>query len=407
MSRMSGDSATQASSGQAAKFRWRMLALLSVAELFGMAAWFAASAVSPQLADLWSLSASESGWLSTAVQIGFVAGSAVAALLNLPDILPSRWYFAGSSLLAAAANAGLVVADDYTAALLLRAVTGVCLAGVYPPAMKMISTWFERSRGLAIGTIIGALTVGKATPYLIHAIPGVSWQTIVLASSIGSTVAALLVAIGYYDGPVAFARRPFSWALAASVIRVREYRLVLGGYCGHMLELYAYWIWIPAFLAASAARQGVSNSAVWILAFSVIAIGAIGCVWGGAIADRIGHARLVVFALAISGSCALLTPLVFGRSLLLLAPVVLVWGMTVIADSAQFSTLVTRSVPAHAVGTALTLQTSIGFLLTTLSIQTVPPVVELVGWRYAFPVLAIGPALGIWSMMILKRVHEA
>ncbi len=393
---------THTAAAKPATSRWRILALLSIAELFGMAAWFAASAVAPQLAELWDLSASESGWLSTAVQLGFVAGTALAALFNLPDILPSRWYFAGSSLLAAGANAALVLAADYPTALVLRALTGICLAGVYPPAMKMISTWFERNRGLAIGTLIGALTVGKATPYLIHAIQGVAWQTIVLAASVGSLIASLLVALGYYDGPVSFSRRPFSWALAGSVLRVREYRLVLGGYCGHMLELYAYWIWIPAFLAASVARQGSSDSAVWLLAFAVIAVGAVGCVWGGAVADRIGHARLVIFALAVSGMCALLTPLVFGRSMLLLAPVVLVWGMAVIADSAQFSALVTRAVPAHTVGTALTLQTSIGFLITTLSIQTVPAVVEFVGWRYAFPMLAIGPALGIWAMTKLN-----
>ncbi|MGI9078998.1 MAG: MFS transporter [Gemmatimonadaceae bacterium] len=393
---------TYTGSDKLARSRWQMLAILGTAELFGMAAWFSASAVAPQLAELWGLSASESGWLSTAVQLGFVAGTALAALLNLPDILPSRWYFAGSSLLAAGTNAALVAVTDYPAALVLRALTGVCLAGVYPPAMKMISTWFERSRGLAIGTLIGALTVGKAMPYLIHAVPGVSWQAIVLAASVGSLLAAVLVALCYYDGPVSFPRRPFSWALAGSVLRVREYRLVLGGYCGHMLELYACWVWIPAFLAASAARQNASDSAVWVLAFAVIAVGAIGCVWGGVVADRIGHARLVILALAASGSCALLTPLVFGRSMFLLAPVVLVWGMTVIADSAQFSTLVTRAVPPHAVGTALTLQTSVGFLLTTLSIQIVPPVVELVGWRYAFPALAIGPALGIWAMTRLS-----
>ncbi len=371
-----------------------------------MAAWFAGSAVAPQLSELWGLSASQSGWLSTAVQLGFVVGTALAALFNLPDILPSRWYFAGSSLLAAVANAALVLAPDYPTALAMRALTGVCLAGVYPPAMKMISTWFERNRGLAIGTLIGALTVGKAMPYLIHAIQGIAWQTIVLAASVGSLIAALLVALSYYDGPVAFARRPFSWALAGSVLQVREYRLVLGGYCGHMLELYAYWIWIPAFLTASVARQGASDSAVWLLSFAVIAVGAIGCIWGGAVADRIGHARLVILTLAISGACALLTPLVFGRPMLLLAPVVLVWGMAVIADSAQFSALVTRAVPAHAVGTALTLQTSIGFLLTIVSIQIVPPVVAFVGWRYAFPMLAIGPALGIWAMTKLGGKGE-
>lgn len=144
--------------------RWRMLWVLSVAELLGMATWFAGSAVSAQLANLWRLSDSEAGWLSTAVQLGFVGGTALAAMLNLADILPSRWFFAGSSLLAACANAALVVAPDYSTALICRTVTGVCLAGVYPPAMKMIATWFERDRGFAIGTLIGALTVGKAMP---------------------------------------------------------------------------------------------------------------------------------------------------------------------------------------------------------------------------------------------------
>ena len=383
--------------------QWRMLVIVSVAELLGMSLWLAAGAVAPELAERWSLGPSATGWLSTSVQLGFVAGTAMAALLNLADTLPSRRYFAAAAVVGAAANAALVIAPSYVVALVLRCLTGACLAGVYPPAMKMISTWFQSRRGLAIGTVVGALTAGKAMPYLIHAIPGIGVESVLLSASVAAVGAALLVLLAYHDGPFPFPRRPFSWSLARSVLGSREYRLVLGGYGGHMLELYSYWVWIPVFITASVAGMGVSASAASMLAFAAIAIGAIGCIWGGAIADRIGYGRFVMLAMALSGACALMTPLVFGRSLPLLTILVLIWGIAVIADSAQFSTLVTQVVPAHAVGTALTLQTSIGFLLTTISIQLVPPVVELVGWRYAFPMLALGPILGIAAIRRLQR----
>lgn len=386
--------------------QWRMLALLALAELLGMSLWFAGSAVAPQLTEQWALSASQGGWLSTSVQLGFVAGTALAALLNLADTIPSRIYFPVAAVGGAAVNAALIAAPDFATAILLRFVTGACLAGVYPPAMKMISTWFQHRRGVAIGTIVGALTAGKAMPYLVHAFPDAGLTRVILSASGAALVAALLVAVGYRDGPYPFPRRPFSWSLAGSVLRVREYRLVLGGYCGHMFELYSYWVWIPAFLAASVVGQRTSDSMVSLLAFAAIGVGAIGCVWGGAIADRVGYARLVIQAMAISGACAVLTPLVFEASVPMVTALVLIWGTAVIADSAQFSTLVTRAVPAHAVGTALTLQTSVGFLLTTVSIQLVPPVVEVVGWRYAFPLLALGPGLGIVAIRRLGRAER-
>ena len=382
--------------------QWRMLAILSVAELFGMSLWFAGSAVAPRLAEQWSLTPTETAWLSTSVQIGFVAGTAVAALLNLADTLSSRVYFATAAVFGAIANAGLLISPGIRTALLLRFLTGACLAGVYPPAMKMIATWFQARRGLAIGTVVGALTAGKAMPYLVQAVPGIGVAPVILSASAGALIAAVVVMAAYRDGPFPFPRRAFSWSLARTVLRTRDYRLVLGGYAGHMFELYSYWVWIPLFLAASVADQSVSPSVVSLLSFAAIAVGAIGCIWGGAIADRVGYARFVSAAMAASGACALLTPLVFGRSLPLLTVLVLVWGVTVIADSAQFSTLVTRVVPAHAVGTALTLQTSIGFLLTTISIQLIPPVVDIVGWRYAFPLLALGPILGIITIRRLR-----
>lgn len=393
--------------------RWRILGLLAAAELLGMSLWFAASAVSPQLAHRWSLSNSEAAWLTTIVQLGFVFGTGAAALLNLADVLPSRRYFAVAAIAGAAANAGLLVTDRYATALLWRFLTGFSLAGVYPPAMKMASTWFRSRRGLAIGTVVGALTVGKATPYLVHAIPNAGPSAVILAATACALVAAGLVGGFYRDGPYPFPPRPFSWGLVRTVVEGREWRLATGGYLGHMFELYSFWTWIPAFITASVAASGVAtpdaNATISLISFGTIAVGGLGCVWGGLSADRRGRERLVMLAMALSGSCAVLIPLAFGRSLWLLTPLAWAWGFFVIADSAQFSALVTEAVPPHAVGTALTVQTSLGFLLTMVSIQLIPPLVSVVGWRWVFPVLAIGPLLGIAAIRRLvdfKRTRK-
>ena len=390
-----------------------MLALLAIAELLAMSLWFAGNAVAPMLRESWQLSGSQVAWLTTVVQIGFVGGTALSALLNLADVLPAQLLFGASAVLGALANAALIRSGSFDVALVTRFATGFFLAGVYPPAMKMAATWFRARRGLAIGTVVGALTVGKAVPYLVHAIPGAGVDSVVLSASGGALLAALLMTTLYRDGPYPFPSRPFAWGLVAEVFRQRRWRLATGGYLGHMGELYSFWTWIPAFVAASiAAQAGASGvvpphaaSTASLLAFGIIAVGGAGCVWGGLSADRIGRERLVTIAMAASGACALLVGLTFGRSLWLLAPVALVWGFFVIADSAQFSVLVTESVPPHSVGTALTVQTSLGFLLTTVTIQIVPPLVARVGWAWAFPILALGPAFGIWSIGRLRALE--
>lgn len=389
-----------------------MLALIALAELLGMAVWFAATAVAPELRERWGLSPAQSGWLTSVVQLGFVAGTLGAAALNIADLFPSRSYFAVCAVLAAGANGALLVGGGYGPALVLRFLTGFFLAGVYPPAMKMASTWFRSGRGLAIGTVVGALTAGKALPYLIDAIGGVRMAPVVLGTSAAALAAAALVAVGYRDGPFAFPRRPFSWRLAGEVARLRDLRLVTAGYLGHMWELYCFWAWIAAFLAASAAARAAAGhpvpaaGTVTLLAFLVIACGGIACVVGGGIADRVGRERLVMGALAVSGGCALVVGFAFGKSFWLLVPIAAVWGMSVIADSAQFSALVTELAPPHAVGTALTLQTSLGFLLTTVTIQMVPHMVGWVGWQWAFPALALGPLAGIAAIGRLARLRR-
>ena len=394
--------------------RWRLLGLLAIAELLGMALWFAGSASAPQLSAMWSLSSAEVAWLTNAVQLGFVVGTAVSALLNLADVIPARRLFASAAVLGAIANLPLAFTDSYGVALLSRFAAGACLAGVYPPAMKMAATWFRARRGLAVGTIVGALTVGKAVPYLAQAVPGATVVHIAVGASACALIAAALVFVGYRDGPYAFPSRPFSWSLVGDVLRGRRYRLALGGYLGHMAELYSFWTWIAAFFAASELVRvtgpdtvAAPGWAVGVISFGVIAVGGIGCIWGGLVADRIGRGQLVIRAMAVSGACALLMGLAFGRSWWLLAPIALAWGFFVIADSAQFSVLVTESVPADAVGTALTLQVSLGFLLTTITIQLVPYVARGIGWAWAFPMLAIGPLLGITSIRALQgATHE-
>jgi MFS family permease len=386
-----------------------MLLLLATAELLGMALWFAGSAVAPQYRALWGLTASEAGWLTTAVNLGFVAGTAASALLNLADVVPGPRLFALAAAAGAAANALVLAAHGLPAALLWRFLTGVCLAGVYPPAMKMVATWFRARRGLAVGTVVGALTVGKALPYLVHALPGAGIRPVTLAASAGALLAAALVGVGYREGPYPFPARPFAWGLVGRIVAERRWRLATGGYLGHMWELYAAWTWLPAFIAASMAARDPgagarADSAASALAFAALAVGGLGCVWGGLAADRRGRTWLVTVAMALSGASALGIGLAFGASLWVVAPLALVWGFFVIADSAQFSVLVTESVPAHAVGTALTLQTSLGFLLTSVTIQLVPHLAGALGWRWAFPVLALGPALGIASIRRLVAV---
>src|SRR5688572_1394582 len=388
--------------------RWRALTLLAAAELLGMALWFSGSAVVPALSREWNLSSSQVSWLAIAVQLGFVAGTLLSATLNLADIVTTRHLFAVSALLGALTNAffGLYVHQLETA-ILLRFLTGVALAGVYPPGMKLMATWFRERRGMALGFLVGALTMGKATPYLVNALGSSNWRVNVLFVSLLAVIGGLIVLLFVSDGPHALPPATFDLTQIVKVFKNRGVRLASFGYFGHMWELYAMWVWIPVMIRASVTAQGGNPIFAEVGSFLVIGAGAIGCVVAGLIADRVGRTVVTSWAMAISGSCCLLVGFLYGGSpwpLLLLA---VIWGASVVADSAQFSSCVTELGDPQYIGTALTFQMCVGFLLTTISIELLPKVVDVITWRYAFMILAPGPFLGVLAMLRLRQLPEA
>lgn len=393
---------------QAPTRRWRILTLLSLAELLGMSLWFSGAAVVPALKVEWHLSDSTAGWLTIAVQLGFVVGTLLSATLNLPDIINVRYLFAVSAVAGALANAMFgFYARGATVAIGLRFLTGMFLAGVYPPGMKIIATWFRQSRGLALGVLIGALTLGKASPYLINSIGPSDWRANVMYVSVLAVLGGLIVLFFVEDGPYALPAARFDVSQVMKVFANRGVRLASFGYFGHMWELYAMWTWLPVMMRASLAVRGASASLAENAAFMVIGCGAIGCVVAGLIADRIGRTIVTSWAMGISGSCCLLIGFQFGGDPSLLLLIAAIWGATIVADSAQFSTCVTELGDPQYLGTALTIQTCVGFLLTSISIDLIPYVVDLVGWRYAFMILAPGPMLGVLAMMRLRSLPEA
>jgi MFS family permease len=370
-----------------------------------MSLWFSGSAVVPALSREWQLSSSQISWIANAVQLGFVAGTLISATLNLPDIISTRHLFAVSAFLGATINGvfSLYVHDPSTA-IALRFLTGVCLAGVYPPGMKIMATWFRERRGLALGVLVGALTMGKATPYLVNALGSSNWRSKVLFVSALAAIGGLIVLFFVEDGPHALPPAKFDASQIVRVFSNRGVRLASFGYFGHMWELYGMWIWIPVMIRDSIALQHGDPKLAEAGSFLVIAAGAIGCVVAGLIADRVGRTLVTSWAMAISGSCCLIIGLLYGGSPLWLLLVAVIWGASVVADSAQFSSCVTELGDPQYIGTALTIQMCIGFLLTTISIELVP---KFGSWRYAFMILAPGPLFGVISMLRLRRLPEA
>lgn len=382
----------------------RQLLLIAAAQILAMATWFAASAVAPALRDEWALGRVEATLLTSAVQLGFVLGALTFAATNLPDRVSAPPLMAGGALVAAATTAPLALVDaGFAGAVVLRLATGVSLALVYPVGMKLAISWFERGRGLAVGVIVGALTVGSTMPLLVAGVLGDAWRAALLVSSV-LAVGAALVLRGVRPGPLASAATGLQPRVALQVLRERASRLAVIGYLGHMWELYALWVWLPAFVTASLRERGDDPSAiqVGVLCFAGLGVcGLLGCLGGGWVGDRVGRARTAAVAMLVSGGCCILASLTFGAPLLVTAPLVLVWGAAVIADSALFSACLGSVVAPHHVGTALTLQTALGFLLTIGTIQLLPVVEAWAGWPLAIALLGLGPLAAAPAMLRL------
>ena len=379
----------------------RALALLAAALVLSMTTWFSATAVVPQLRAEWDLGNTAAAWLTIAVQVGFVAGALAGSALSVADVFPPRFVILAGALGAAAANLVLVAADGPEVGIAARVATGFFLAGVYPPALKLASTWFRRGRGTALGIVVGALTLGSAVPHLVNGLGGLDWQLVVWVTSALTAAGGVLVFFGVPEGPYSFPSARFDPRQAGLVLRNRGVRLASLGYFGHMWELYAMWAWFLVFFAAVA----TDGKAAAYATFAVIGAGAVGCWVGGVLGDRWGRPETTAAMMAVSAACALAIGLVAEASAALALVLGLVWGFSVVGDSAQFSTLVTELAEQAYVGTALGFQMAVGFALTVPTIWLLPFLEDEVGWRWAFVFLVPGPVLGILAMLRLRRLR--
>jgi MFS family permease len=371
-----------------------------------MTTWFSATAITPELIQLWRLSAGQVSWLTNAVQLGFVTGALLASFVSLPDLVPLRKLMGVSALLAASANLCLLWVPSTAWLLVARFVTGVALAGIYPPALKLISTWFVRGRGTALGLVIAALTLGSALPHLVRFLTDrVNWQAVVVAASVCTLAGAGLMVFFAAEGPFPFSRAVFNPRYVGVVLRNRPLVLANLGYFGHMWELYAMWGWFLAFARAASPHLGlVGAKTASLVTFIVIASGIVGSVLGGVLADRTSRTFAAGLMMTLSGLCAIAIGVVFDGPLWLFLSIAVLWGITVIGDSAQFSVMATELSDPSYVGTALALQLGLGFALTLVSIRFTSVLAAHIGWQWSFLPLAAGPAVGVIAMLLLHRV---
>ena len=391
--------------------RWLNLMLVSTATLLVLTVWFSTNAIAPALEDVRGYSSSDIAWLTIGVQVGFVIGTVIISLTNLADIMNTRMLFALSATLAGASNVALVFAPDgLAAALAARILTGIFLGGVYPPGMKIISGWFRSGRGIAIGGMIAALTLGSGSPHLLRSVFIAQWELTLYISSALAVLGGAMVYFRAGDGPYDVPASSFNPQYMLSTLTNRATRLVLFGYLGHMWELYAMWAWIATFLASVYGAKpliGGSVDLASLLAFLVFIAGALGSIGAGFLAERYGRTAVTSWAMAISGGAALFIGFLPEGWTVFIAIVALVWGASVVADSAQFSTALTELSEEAYRGTTLTFQTGIGFLLTIVTIKLVPLIADSAGWGLAFALLSLGPVAGIYAMVRLRALPES
>jgi MFS family permease len=385
---------------------WFALSIISICLVGAMSTWFSGTVILPELTLRSGLGESEMVWLTNAVQLGFVIGAIVLAFFNLSDSMPLILLIAFSCTLAAIANLLLIWTDTPLSIIAVRLLTGVALSGVYPSVVKLIATWFQKSRGVAMGVIIGALTLGSAAPHFFRAMtPDTDWLIVIWVSSLMTFLAGMILVFFVSEGPFYFARTRFKPSQIIQVLNNKPLALVNIGYLGHMWELYAMWAWILTF------AHFLLNDFDWVpfgapeyFSFFIVSIGAIGCVIAGYLSDIYGRCYITAALMLVSGSCAFSIGFLVNTSPFLFGLIALLWGLTIIADSGQFSAAVTELSEPNLVGTALTVQMAIGFGITMITIWLVPVFAQLFGsFQWMFLLLAPGPFIGAIAMLLLRR----
>lgn len=379
--------------------RWKTLGLIACTALLVMTTWFSATAVVQQLTVHLDLTESGRVWLTISVQLGFVAGALCSAMLGWADRFSGRSLMVGGSIFVAVVNLMILWLDQALLVIVARFFTGFGLAAVYPPAMKLIATWFATRRGVAMGILIGAIALGSATPHLVNALGGLAWQIVIVCTSAFAMAGALITVLFIREGPYPYPVQAFHLLTAIRAFRDPSVMWVTVGYLGHMWELYAMWAWFAVFYQFVLSQAGVGNHAILASAatFVVIGVGSIGCVFAGLTSDRFGRSNTAYWSLVISGLMAAVIGFLSGYPLLVLT-LALVWGLSIVADSAQFSALLTEVAQGEYVGSVLTLQVALGYLLTVPIIWLVPMLVQKSGWGVAFLMLSVGSAAGAYAM---------
>jgi len=384
----------------------RSITLLIIAEILAMSLWFVSAAILGDMSREANLSPGIQAALSSAVQAGFVIGALLSAVLGIADRYEPRLVFAFFCIVAAIANAlMLLVVPGSATAILLRGITGASLAGVYPVGMQIAVGWGQKDRGLLVGLLVGGITLGSRSPHLLAFFGGSDWRQTVLATSALAILAACIV-LAVQNGPYHAKAQAFNPRVITEAWTNKSIRRAYGGYLGHMWELYAMWSWIGIALSASFIShmsEADASQFAKFMAFVIIAVGAVSCGIAGWVADRIGKAELTIIAMAVSGLCALLFAFTFGGNVWLTVLISIIWGIAIIPDSAQFSVLVADHAKGDQAGTLLSFQTALGFALTIATVQLAPVVAAKVGWPVMMGLLALGPMFGIISMWGLRK----
>ncbi len=390
------------------KSKSAVLLIIVISQFCCTSMWFASNAVLTDLSTQFNLGSNTIGYMTNAVQIGFIVGTLIMGMLSVSDrFSPSKVFFS-SSIIGSILNLGIILESNSLISILaFRFGVGFCLAGIYPVGMKIASDYFEKGLGKSLSYLVAALVLGTAFPHLLKALSSsfeYNWQNVIYITSIISALGGVLVYSLIPDGPFRAPASKLDLTKAFTIFKDKQFRTYTFGYVGHMWELYAFWAFIPIILQSSSTENSTLNIPLW--SFIIIAIGSFGCIIGGHLSSKFGNRRIAITALISSGIYCLILPFIDHSNSTTLTGLLLFWGMAVIADSPLFSALVALNAPQEFRGTALTIATCLGFSITIISIQTLTYLVDNYDSNYVYWLLLIGPLFGVVSILRNKTQIE-